>query len=407
MPKTTNPSGVGSLGTARRWMVTIFDENWSPADVDLHRVAFMVGQNEVCPTTGRKHKQCYVVMKNPVRFTGVKAGIASESAHVIRCNGEHEQCKNYCLKEESRDGDGRQFVLGDENRCGQGARTDHTDAALIVRDQGVGTLLSEDPGYCIKYAGHVAKFEQMVREHIADGQSCREVRAIFVQGNAGVGKTWGAYKVSNNGIFTLQKHATGWWFDGYDPIKHHTLLVDDYNQGDMDRNMILTLTDRWIKNWGVKGSSVKGIWDTVIFTSNWGFNTCFGPDPAVERRFEWIISNVASPFWFFDVLAIVQDYESALGLASDTGNPDWVVNRTVYKMTTDPMYMGPVIRKPKTKIPEVIDDDPLPPPSVDAMPPHSVYLERAQALADMCQGVLTAGDNNTFFSDAINMVHKV
>lgn len=386
-------------------MVTIFDTDWRVIDVDCDKVVYMVGQHEICPTTRRKHIQAYVVMKSPCRFAAVKRAINSDSAHCVRCQGTHEQCCAYVTKLESRDGDGRQFIIGDESRVGQGARTDHSDAAEIVRDKGMGAMLATDPGYVMKYAHNVAKFETIVNKSFMEGVTMRGVRCMFVHGVTGAGKTLGTYTFWDKEVFSLTKSPTGWWFDGYNPKIHKCLLVDDYNQGDMDRKMLLNLLDSYVISWPVKGDTVRGLWEVVVFTSNWGFGVCFGPDPAVERRFDVIVNNCASHWWPMDVIRALHGGIPA-GMVPQFLVDRYMGHETDYRLTQDPMFMGPVIRKPKPATQNepghrvVIDDDDGPAPLIAS--PHVRWADDP-----MPSAVLKDSDNQTYVYDAINQVHKL
>jgi len=49
-------------------------------------------------------------------------------------------------------------------------------------------------------------------------------------GVSGAGKTYGCYaKYGLDVVYKYIYSSTGLWFDGYDPIRHKVLLIDEYN----------------------------------------------------------------------------------------------------------------------------------------------------------------------------------
>lgn len=52
--------------------------------------------NEICPTTGREHKQCFIALKKPMRITELKLPY---KPHIESCKGSEEQNSKYCKKE--------------------------------------------------------------------------------------------------------------------------------------------------------------------------------------------------------------------------------------------------------------------------------------------------------------------
>lgn len=52
---------------------------------------------EICPTTGTKHLQGFLNLKNPTRFNKVKSSLHN-TAHLEKANGTDIQNKEYCSK---------------------------------------------------------------------------------------------------------------------------------------------------------------------------------------------------------------------------------------------------------------------------------------------------------------------
>lgn len=93
-------------------MGTVFPQN-------VERIKYGIGQIELTQA-GNAHAQVYIVMTSPVRPSFIKNLYNDQTLHVEICRGNHDQCKAYCSKEESRfEGP---WTIGNEDELGQGAR---------------------------------------------------------------------------------------------------------------------------------------------------------------------------------------------------------------------------------------------------------------------------------------------
>jgi len=54
-------------------------------------------------------------------------------------------------------------------------------------------------------------------------------RITVYYGAAGAGKTYRVYNTHDpSTIYKYRESTTGTWFDGYDPVKHTVLLIDEF-----------------------------------------------------------------------------------------------------------------------------------------------------------------------------------
>jgi len=93
-----------------RWAFTAYEDQYGLVD-DMSKSATIAeyGWNpEICPETGRKHRQGYLRTKNQVRFSALKKEFPGIHFEIAK---NWEALKNYCKKEETRE-DGKKSFSG-------------------------------------------------------------------------------------------------------------------------------------------------------------------------------------------------------------------------------------------------------------------------------------------------------
>lgn len=81
---------------SRYWCVTVFDKTPLSIVKELaHGAQYVIG-NEVCPSTGRKHLQCFIIFKKKCRPLET---YREWKAHWERMKGTPKQAYEYCKKE--------------------------------------------------------------------------------------------------------------------------------------------------------------------------------------------------------------------------------------------------------------------------------------------------------------------
>lgn len=204
------------------------------------------------------------------------ARLVGQGAHLEERRGSLAQAVEYCLKEEGRLDGPWQFGF-------PGARGLRGGSGLSVILSAVksGASLQEaaelDPASYVRAYRGIATYQALV----CPAPSWREVRAFFLEGKSGCGKSSLVYDVFGaNAVYTLAKQAP-LWFNGYSGQR--VLFIDEY-QGLIVREELLRLLDGHCYSAEVKGSFTAARWDCVVLASNFEFG--LWGDDAVRRRFE-------------------------------------------------------------------------------------------------------------------------
>lgn len=86
-----------------RFAFTAYEKQYAVVDqaqTDVELVKMLMYQEEVCPTTGRKHRQGCLQTQLPVRMSRVRALLPGVHVEVSR---DWNKLVNYCRKQETRD----------------------------------------------------------------------------------------------------------------------------------------------------------------------------------------------------------------------------------------------------------------------------------------------------------------
>lgn len=92
----------------QRWAFTAYEEQYDMLEDSSSLFKEIAWQDEICPSTAKKHRQGYLVTQTPMRFSAVRKlipGIHLEPAKNFTA------LKKYCAKEETRDPSGSHVQL--------------------------------------------------------------------------------------------------------------------------------------------------------------------------------------------------------------------------------------------------------------------------------------------------------
>lgn len=258
------------MAQAKHWVFTSYSDNVT--FFDNEKVQYCIYGNEVCPTTGRKHKQGYVCFKNRVRMPFLKS--LDDTAHWEMKRGTVEEAVEYCKK----DGDYHEYG---ELPVEAGKRqANEFKIVLELAKQGKFDEIEDGP-YLGTYIRYKKTFDSYDRRSYED---LPEPRGIWVYGDPGTGKDSNV-KVKYN---PFVKSHNKWW-DGYNDEEN--VLWSDLDPDEMRYffNYFKQWADRYPFNAEYKGGSKKIHPKRFIVTSNHSIDQLYLGDiqtKALKRRFD-------------------------------------------------------------------------------------------------------------------------
>ncbi len=254
---------------------------WDPYNFSAHNDfwSYAVGQQEICPTTGKLHTQCYGETKDGRRL------IATVRKHFmfykVRCNielskGTWEENKVYVSKEASRI-ENTFFEFGEPKPSEQGQRNDirlFVDAISTGEDDQ--SLLSNFPSEFLRYGHMITRVRSLRFQEFRKTQ--RPMTVEWFHGRPGTGKSRQAFERDEPYDLPLISNGSI-WFESY--LGANLLILDELRPG-IDTALLNKILDRYPLQIPVKGNSTWACWTHVIITSN--FHPSAFNSPGLERR---------------------------------------------------------------------------------------------------------------------------
>ncbi len=222
-----------------------------------------IRQLEKAPTTGKLHIQAAIYYANAKRIGAVTKCFTD--AHVEVMKGTCDQSRIYCSKEESRVKDSDFISYG--TMPVQGKRMDiesFTDA--LVEGQSITTVALANPTTFVRHFKGLRAYAELLVPH----RSHMTKSEVF-WGPTGSGKSVGVRKIlEGKEYFQLSKGCCTnnvTWFDGYDPLVHKYLVLDDF-YGWIPLHTLLNIIDSHPMKVQTKGGSLQFLCEVVYITSN-------------------------------------------------------------------------------------------------------------------------------------------
>ena len=208
---------------------------------------FIVFQEEV-GASGTHHLQGYCQMGNPTGFNSWRK-LVSPKAHFTVPDGSPRSNFDYCTKAETRKVGTEPFHRGEVPQPGQ--RTDIDGLVLLAKDptKRMRDLVdSNGEGFVKLYKGL-----QVVRSIFSEPRKF-QTEVYWLYGTTGTGKSRFAWEVAPDAY--SKPGGTNWW-DGYDPIEHTDVIIDDFRANMASFSEILRLFDRYPMQVPFKGGYVN------------------------------------------------------------------------------------------------------------------------------------------------------
>lgn len=247
----------------RNWCFTI--HNYTENDLthlknlNTDNIKHLIFQEEMCPTTERKHIQGHICLKNARTMTGVKKLLNNETVHLEIMRGTPKQSAAYCSKSKTAI-EGTNHEYG-ELPSGQGTRSDIAELIERINNKELkyDDIVNEYPVLFLQYRLGLREICDKVYGTKRDSKSFVTV----LYGASGTGKSRDAF--NNEDCYILRASKTGVWFDGYDYNK--TLIIDDF-YGWIPFNQLLNLLDRYAMKVDIKGGAKEFNSPNIVITSN-------------------------------------------------------------------------------------------------------------------------------------------
>ena len=247
---------------ARSWCFTIFDMTDHWPEMMKEGIKYLCVQGEESPETKKFHWQGFMQTSENITMKMAQRLLAPYAAtmHMEAMKGTPEQARDYCKKVETMIVPPREFG---EFCKGRGHRTDLEYVAGIVKKGGTMLdVIEAAPATFVRYHRGLEKLEDlMMIKH-----EKKAPRVEWFVGPPGAGKSYAA-KQENPGAFWK---SPGWWWDGYMPTIHKTVVIDEWTPDDkMGAQFLLRILDENKVNVEPKGRSVPFLAEKIVITSNY------------------------------------------------------------------------------------------------------------------------------------------
>lgn len=263
----------------------------------VHPVTYCIFQGEM-GEKGTYHLQAYVEFAVPRTMPQIKAHFGINSLHCEVRQGTQAQAIAYCSKEDTRASD--VFEYGTKGtfreKPGQGSRN---DLATIWGDLKKGKQIAEIIDAAPVTIRYVSMMQKAQFEALMSRKREFKTQCHVFYGAAGTGKTSTAIKFAKTlgGYFLLPNDGKSMWWNGYDPLKHKTIILDEFNGSKCPLTFLNQLADSYDLRVQTKGGFLPFIAPHLIITSNFHPKQWYEFDnqtknlcwEALERRIDTLV----------------------------------------------------------------------------------------------------------------------
>lgn len=275
MPETSKTATVRSM------VMTIFGERLPEWEAIKEKIKYFAYADEVCPSTGRPHKQAFAYAWKPMRLAGWRK--LFPEIHMETMRGAFRDNEAYCSKQGKLTEHGvrpeengiKTSVLEFKRRIDAGERVEE------IAD------CQENFNTYLLYKNGLKEFAAYKRRKTL--QMNRDVPAVYLRiGTGGTGKTRWLDDTFGLDGWRYAPDNTGKWFDNCD--ERDVIVFDDVEAGQIPPiSLWKRLTDRYPLPVPVKGGYITWKPKAIVVTSNYEPGTWWpGIDPinvhAVMRR---------------------------------------------------------------------------------------------------------------------------
>lgn len=242
------------------------------------RANYLVWGDEVAPTTGQKHFQCYVQFETRVRRTQLQGWVPR--THWTLAKGSDTDNFIYCTK------DGKYEEIGERRDTTGGKQgRDSEQLAWDIAKVAIQEGRLDDVESRI-YIMHYGSLKSIMKDNMKMPADATDVTGLWIWGPPGTGKSRRAREQFPGAYFKLCNK----WFDGYNPAVHKVVIMDDLDKNHSVLCYHLKIwADRYAFTAETKGGAMAIRPEKFVVTSNYSIEDVFGPDEeaikAIRRRF--------------------------------------------------------------------------------------------------------------------------
>lgn len=249
-------------------------------------ITYLVGQLEVCPTTGNKHLQMYAEFSNSKTISAICKIFGDPNMEVQkRFAPTAEQAAQYCRADAMKNGRPKEgIILNSQFEWGeiseQGARTDLTVVRDMIQDgRTLREIAMERPLEFMRYSRGIEKawlLSQKVEINV-------NLKVIWIFGKPGTFKTSGIYE--KYGAENVKKGVLeDKWFSF---TGQQIILFDDPDKSmftSKRRSRMLEWLDVYPVELSTKGGILPRLCERIYITTNWNPFKVLKNDTAILRR---------------------------------------------------------------------------------------------------------------------------
>lgn len=264
------------------------------AELLAHQEAKYAFQLEEAPDNKTPHFQGFVEFTGAVTMRRAKASFPNRfRPHLEITKGTRKHNLDYCTKAPRLAGPWVDPEPDNPwwNEGGQGHRSDLALVAQMVSDgKSEEEIASAHPATYVKFHRGLERLREVLQGAAAPAIQ-PEFRAFWIVGGSGIGKSHAA--MAHFPMAFRHSALHGEWNDGYNG--QSVFIWDDFDWNDTKISTVLEVADKYVKRLPVKGSFKPGIYNLVIFISNYTMDECYGGyiaaarHAAFKRRFTEIV----------------------------------------------------------------------------------------------------------------------
>ena len=288
---------------AKRWVFTLNNPDLDPShdpndrfwdntpgstsEEPLVNVEYLVCQLEEAPTTGTRHLQGFLILKERHTLLWIKRHLDTrERAHWEVAKGTNQQCRAYCTKEESRVEGEEAFSL-ERGVFPAPAQVKKRDERLQEAAEELDVIKegykrpSEVPSMTLLQCGFIPAYNALTADVL--GPYRPNLRIFTLVGPPGTGKSYAIHHFWPTAGRCILGNS-GIWFQN--PTAD--CMVFEEFHGQIPLAKMLQFLDVYPMALEVKGGMRPAMYTTVVITSNTAPNFWYKPDPEDPRRLDTI-----------------------------------------------------------------------------------------------------------------------